>query len=67
MRKLIGVSRVSDEDLIAAVNKLTDDEKEGIIEKLWVSHAVFKNWMDRKGKLPSKKRNQLIHLLESNL
>lgn len=64
MKRLIGVSRVSNEDLRAAVNKLSDDEKEGVIQKLWVSHSVFQNWLDGKDKLVnSKKRNQLIHML----
>lgn len=64
MKRLIGVSRVSDEDLRAAVNKLSDDEKEGVIQKLWVSHSVFQNWLDGKDKLVnSRKRNQLIHML----
>lgn len=65
MKRLIGVSRVSDDDLRTAVNKLSDDEKENVIQKLWVSHARFQNWLDGKDKLVnSKKRNQLIHILE---
>ena len=65
MKRLIGVSKVSDNDLRTAVNKLSDDEKENVIQKLWVSHSVFQNWLDRKDKLVnSKKRNQLIHMLE---
>lgn len=65
MKRLIGVSRVSDDDLRTAVNKLSDDEKENVIQKLWVSHSVFQNWLDGKNKLVnSKKRNQLIHMLE---
>lgn len=64
MKRLIGVSRVSDDDLRTAVNKLSDDEKEGIIQKLWVSHTMFQNWLDGKDKLVnSKKRKQLIHIL----
>lgn len=64
MKRLIGVSRVTDEDLRAAVNKLSDDEKEGVIQKLWVSHTMFQNWLDGKDKFGnSKKRNQLIHIL----
>lgn len=65
MKRLIGVSRVSDDDLRTAVNKLSDDEKENVIQKLWVSHTRFQNWLDGKDKLvSSKKRNQLIHILE---
>lgn len=65
MKRLIGVSKVSDNDLRTAVNKLSDDEKENVIQKLWVSHSVFQNWLDGKDKLVnSKKRNQLIHMLE---
>lgn len=65
MKRLIGVSKVSDNDLRTAVNKLSDDEKENVIQKLWVSHSVFQNWLDGKNKLVnSKKRNQLIHMLE---
>lgn len=48
MKRLIGVSRVSDDDLRTAVNKLSDDEKENVIQKLWVSHARFQNWLDGK-------------------
>lgn len=65
MKRLIGVSRVSDDDLRTVVNKLSDDEKENVIQKLWISHARFQNWLDGKDKLVnSKKRNQLIHILE---
>lgn len=65
MKRLIGVSKVSDNDLRTAVNKLSDDEKENVIQKLWVSHSVFQNWLDGKDKLVNnKKRNQLIHMLE---
>lgn len=65
MKRLIGVSKVSDNDLRTAVNKLSDDEKENVIQKLWISHSVFQNWLDGKDKLVnSKKRNQLIHMLE---
>lgn len=65
MKRLIGVSKVSDNDLRTAVNKLSDDEKENVIQKLWVSHSVFQNWLDGKNKLVnSKKRNQLIHMLK---
>lgn len=64
MKRLIGVSRVTDEDLRMAVNKLSDDEKESTIQKLWVSHTMFQNWLDGKDKLVnSRKRNQLIHIL----
>lgn len=64
MKRLIGVSRVSDDDLRVAINKLSDDEKENIVQKLWISHSVFQNWLDGKDKLVnSKKRNQLIHIL----
>lgn len=58
------VSRVTDYELREAVEKLTEDEKESVIQKLWVSHSVFQNWLDGKDKLVnSKKRNQLIHIL----
>lgn len=58
------VSRVTDYELREAVEKLSDDEKESVIQKLWVSHSVFQNWLDGKDKLVnSRKRNQLIHIL----
>lgn len=58
------VSRVTDYELREAVEKLTEDEKESVIQKLWVSHSVFQNWLDGKDKLVnSRKRNQLIHIL----
>lgn len=58
------VSRVTDYELREAVEKLTEDEKESVIQKLWVSHSVFQNWLDGKDKLGnSRKRNQLIHIL----
>lgn len=55
---------VLDDDLRTAVNKLSDDEKEDIVQKLWVSHTMFQNWLDKKSKLVnSKKKNMLRHLL----
>lgn len=58
------VSRVTDYELREVVEKLTEDEKENVIQKLWVSHSVFQNWLDGKDKLVnSRKRNQLIHIL----
>ena len=62
--KIKNQSRVTDYELREAVNKLSEDEKEGIIQKLYVTHMVFQNWLDGKDKLVnSKTRNQLIHLL----
>lgn len=64
MNKLVGVSRVSDYDLRDEVNKLSEEEKENVVQKLLISHTVFQNWLDGKNKLVnSKKRNQLIHIL----
>ncbi len=63
MKKIVR-SRVSDEDLRKKVNELSDKDKEFIIEKLEISHSVFQNWLDEKGKLVnSKKKNQLINML----
>lgn len=52
-----------EEAIRSKVRELSDEEREGIIQKLWVSHTVFQNWLDGKDGLGSKKRNKLIHLL----
>lgn len=58
------VSRVTDYELREAVKKLSDDERENIVQQLWVTHLTFQNWLEEKDKLVnSKTRNKLIHLL----
>lgn len=56
MKKLVGVSRVTDYELREAVEKLTEDEKENVIQKLWISHSIFQNWLDGKDKLVNSRK-----------
>lgn len=52
-----------DEAMRNQVNELTDEQREAIIQELWVSHTVFQNWLEGKDGLGSKKKNKLMHLL----
>lgn len=55
---------MKDYDMRKKVEAMSDKERESLIQKLWVSHAMFNNWLEGKCKLVnSKKRNQLRHLL----
>lgn len=63
MQKIVGISKVSDYDMRKKVEAMSDKERESLIQKLWVTHNMFNNWLEGKNKLPSKKRNQLRHLL----
>lgn len=56
--------KVTDYELREAVKKLSEDEVEGLIKRLSVSHTMFKNWLEEKDKLfNSKTRNMLRHEL----
>lgn len=44
-------SRVTDYEMREAVKKLSDEEREAIIQAIWVSHTCFQNWIDGKDKM----------------
>ena len=43
--------RVTDDEMREAVNALSSEEREEIIQKIWVSHTRFQNWLDGKDKM----------------
>lgn len=60
MTQYNGKSRVTDYEMREAVNALSSEEREAVIQKIWVSHTCFQNWLDGKDKMGnSKARHRL--------
>lgn len=45
------------------IRAMSNEQKESVISKLEITHAMFQNWLDEKTKLGSKKTNKLKHII----